>query len=177
MDMQKFMDLVSDASKANRMSQGAQTLGFLKSALSLLDESMPIQWDTGTNFGIGGVIWKRQPPQEIRGPGYDFSHDGYDYVDSDYAYPSCYRGYYSDCTFNCSYGYPMSNVGFVLNNLIIPTIGKTFDGYKGGLNTFTEGTIVWGGESSHSSIGDSRFLSGIRINDGIVVLDTTQEDF
>lgn len=169
------MNLATVADRADRTDKGAKTLGYLKDMLSLMNEDVPIQWDTGHNFGIGEVIWKRHPAQEIKGPGYDYSHNGYDYVDSDYAYPSCYRGYYSDCTFNCSTGYPVSNVGFVLNHLVIPSIGKTFEGYKGGQFLFTEGTIVWGGSSSHSSTGDFRFLSGVKVQDEMIILETTEE--
>lgn len=170
MDLQKLMDTVSEAGRATRHDKGQKTLGYLRDMLGLMPPDMLCRYDTGENFGLS-------PVEYSRGDAWDdpeWGHPEYDIADSETAYPSCYRGYYSDCTFNAETGYPESTVGHVLS-LVNGAIGKTFNGYKGGMYTFTDGTLVWGGCTSHSSTGDSRQVIGAEIVDGVCVIKTMEE--
>ena len=89
------------------------------------------------------------------------------------AFPSSYRGYYQDCCFNASTDYEQSNVGHVLG-LVEGAIGKSFQGYKGGVFAFDTGTLVWGGSASHSDTSD-RMVSGAEIVDGVCIIQIVEE--
>jgi len=55
-------------------------------------------------------------------------------------YPHSYRGYYDELALERIEG-KRSKIE-LMNDLLL-TIGKTFDGYKGGLYTMSENTLVW----------------------------------
>lgn len=165
MDIEKLLELYHDADRAARADEGQQTLGYLADILSLADPAMPISWDTGHQFGNDTVTWETEEPFEHE----RYSQPGYDQADSTSAHPSCYRGIYSDCTFNCSSVFDRSTVGHVLR-MVNETIGKSFSGYKGGVYEFNRGTPVWGADTSWGSTGDSRVLTGFKIESDILIL-------
>lgn len=147
-----------------------KTLGYLRDILSTLPADMPCRYDTGHNFGL-------QPVEYIQGHAWDDPRYGdpeCDIAQSASAYPSCYRGYYADCTFNADLTYPISTVGHVLS-LINGAIGKTFEGYHGGLYLFEDGTLVWGGGTSHGNSSDCLMVIGVEVVDGVCILKTEQE--
>lgn len=170
MDIQALVNLVSKTARLERHDDGQKTLGYLRDILSMLPSEMPCRFDTGENFGLEPVEYQVIPAYESD----YFSDPANNSAHSATAFPSSFRGYYSDCTFNASKDYPESTVGHVLS-LINGAIGRMFDGYKGGLNTFTEGTLVWGGDTSHSSTGNNAMVVGVEQIDGVCVLKTKEE--
>lgn len=158
MDIQKLVEMAAAAAKAERVEGGQQTLGYLIDMLKVIDRKMPIMWDTGHHFGNEPVTFSAD-----EGFTSEFYSQGpTDEADSDTAHPSCYRGYYSDLTFNCSTEFEPSTVGHVLD-MAIATEGKTFSGYKGGDNFMSRGSMVWGGSTSWSSTGDSAMLTQVTV--------------
>ena len=172
MDIQYLLKLAASEAAGERITQGQTTLGALQDALGLLPQDMPCTCDDGANFGDSPVTYEELEPYTSE----YYSHNGYSEPSSDTAYPSAYRGYYCDCTFNLDPGYAVSTVGHVLA-MVNEAIGRSFDGYKGGVNEFTRGTLVWGGSTSRSSSGDSRMIAGIKVmDDTCVLLTRTEED-
>jgi len=143
----------------------------LRDVMSLIPGDLPCRYDTGENFGLDPVEYGREDAISNE----YFSRSAYDTAYSKTAFPSCYRGYYSDCTFNAEMDFPVSTVAHVLS-LVNGAIGKTFNGYKGGLNMFTDGTLVWGGCTSHSSTGDDRQVMGVEIIDGECIIKTSRDE-
>lgn len=175
MDIEKLVEMACKEGEANRLRSGQVTLKYLRDILSMLPVDMACRYDTGHNFGLDPVRYVVEP-EYISEKYPEWNRPAYDSASSKTAYPSAYRGYYSDCTFNASRDYPESTVGHVLD-LINGAIGKTFDGYKGGLNRFGEGTPVWGGGTSHSRCGDSEMVVGVEVRDGVCVLLTGKEEW
>lgn len=169
--MQQLVDLIGDSAKAKRHEGGQVTLGYLRDVLALLPKEMPCRYDTGENFGLDPVEYDTR--EAINMPGYS-QPECFD-AGSATAYPSSYRGYYSDCTFNASASYELSNVGHVLS-LVDGAIGKSFEGYKGGVYEFTRGTLVWGGSSSHSSTRAGGMIVGCEVVDGVCIVKTKMDD-
>lgn len=172
MDIEKLVEMASLAGNAKRTGAGQQTLGYLYDILRLADPNMPIRWDTGAHFGNKPISWHQDEgfSSEFYSQGPTWS------ANSDSAAPSCYRGYYMDCTFNCSVFFAESTVGHVLD-MVHHTLDKTFSGYKGGEYTFTNGTAVWGGITSWDSTGDGAMLTGFEIIDSAIVLQTAVEEW
>ena len=171
MDITRLIELAKAEAKADRAKNGQVTLGYLQDVLSLMPADMPCRYDTGDDFGLSPVEYKEIGPYSSRW----YSHEGYSEASSETAYPSAYRGYYADCTFNAASGFPVSTVGHVLA-MVNGAIGRSFDGYKGGVNAFTRGTLVWGGSTSHSGVGDNEMVIGAEVQDGICVLKTRVAD-
>ena len=175
MNMSELFQMLAKSGEAERSESGQVTLKYLRDVLSLMNPSIPCTFDTGHELGT-------EPAEYGREPAYESSFDPswntpeHDTASGKHAYPSCYRGYYSDCTFNASERYPRSTVGHVLE-LVEGAIGKTFNGYKGGLNTFGDSTLVWGGGTSHSSCGDSEMVVGVELIDGVCVLKTSRHTY
>lgn len=170
MNLEKLIELSGDALKGQRVESGQQTLGYLADILALADPATPIEWDSGHQFGNDEIKWGNHPAFESD----IYSQPAYDYAQSATAHPSCYRGYYSDCTFNCSTEFERSTVGHVLG-MVQAAIGRSFSGYKGGVYDFDRGTLVWGGGTSHHSTDSDRCLTGFRVEGDVLVL-TTGED-
>ena len=171
MDAAKLLQLVRESAKGERVDGGQVTLGYLNDILSFLPSEMSCVCDTEVNFGLEPITYSKEPPYSNQ----YYSHDGYYYAHSKTAYPSCYRGYYCDCTLNASKEYPESNVGHVLE-MVREAIGKSFDGYKGGINHFSSGTLVWGGTTSHAETGDYRMIVGVEVIDEKCVIQTKVEE-
>lgn len=173
MDWQKLVEISSKAAEADRHQGGQRDLGWLVDVLSLAESTMPIMWDTGEHFGEAPLVWDEHDELESR----IYSQPAYESASrSQHAYPSCYRGYYSDCTFNCNENYPLANVAHVLN-IARQAMGRSFEGYKGGVYQFGPGTLVWGGTTSHGSTGNSRMLMGFDVTGGIMILKTAEEEW
>ena len=169
--MQQLVDLIGEAGKAKRLDGGQVTLGYLRDVLALLPPEMPCRFDTGENFGLDAVECVTQEAINLG----SYSQPECVQAESATAYPSSFRGYYSDCTFNASVAYELSNVGHVLA-LVDFAIGKSFEGYKGGVYKFTRGTLVWGGSSSHRSSVDGGVVVGCEVIDGVCIIKTKQDD-
>ena len=172
MDIEKLLEIAAKAGAGERVESGQVTLKYLRDMLGNLDPTMPCEYDTGHHFGNDPVEYEKEPAFE----GQVLSCPEHDRARSETAYPSCFRGYYADCTFNASKTFERSTVGHVLG-LVNGAIGKTFDGYKGGLNDFTENTLVWGGGTSHSDTCNSDMITGFEVVDGVCVLKTKAEEF
>ena len=172
MDIEKLMELSAQAGAGERVGGGQVNLKYLRDMLGNLDPAMPCEYDTGHHFGNAPVEYEKEPAYESE----YYSHPEHDCSRSETAYPSCYRGYYADCTFNASKMFDTSTVAHVLA-LVNGAIGKTFDGYKGGLNDFTENTLVWGGGTSHSDTCGSDMVVGVEVVDGVCVIKTKPEVF
>jgi rhodanese-related sulfurtransferase len=149
---------------------GQQNLGYLIDILTLVDPDTKVVWDTGENFGMGSITVEEMPAIDS-----EYSQDSYEVVDSDTgeAYPSCYRGFYDELTFNCSHGYAVSTAANVLE-LAKAADGRSFGGYKGGVFYMDRGTPVWGGSSSWSSTAGDRQLIGFELNGDILTLKTKE---
>jgi hypothetical protein len=172
MDIQQLIKMASDSGKLERSDGGQVTLGYLRDMLGLMTSDMPCKFDTGHNFGLGSVKYTEEPAYEDP----KYGQPAYHYAGSESAYPSSYRGYYSDCTFNACTSFEESTVSHVLT-LVNGAIGKSFNGYKGGVNEFKDSTQVWGGSTSHESCGDSAMIIGVEVIDDICILKTKEDEF
>lgn len=171
MNIEKLLELASAAGENDRRKTGQFSLGRLRDELSKLDESIPCRYENGFNFGYEPVDFRDEEAWE----GHGISVPAHVTAFSKTSYPSCYRGYYADCTFNAEKEFPVSTVGHVLK-LVNSAIGKSFNGYKGGVNKFEDSTLVWGDGTSHDRTVDSSMVTGVKVVDGVCLIETTQEE-